>query len=140
MSSAHGGEALAVDFAVFEKIFFYVCRNKKNASVFMGTQEKNCDNRREIFMKKEKVTIKEEVSYDPYEEIANAIVIQACNDYKKAYKQSLRRSGIVGEADEELAELEEFFRSDWYKKLTEVDGEYLMERIRNEVLKHEKKP
>ena len=91
-------------------------------------------------MKKEKVTIKEEVSYDPYEEIANAIVIQACKDYKKAYKQSLRRSGIVGEADEELAELEEFFRSEWYKKLTEVDGEYLMERIRNEVLKHEKKP
>ena len=90
-------------------------------------------------MKKEKVTIKEEVSYDPYEEIANAIVIQACKDYKKAYKQSLRRSGIVGEADEELAELEEFFRSEWYKKLTEVDGEYLMERIRNEVLKHEKK-
>ena len=91
-------------------------------------------------MKKEKVTIKEEVSYDPYEEIANAIVIQACNDYKKSYKQSLRRSGIVGEADEELAELEEFFRSEWYKKLTDVDGEYLMERIRNEVLKHEKKP
>ena len=46
----------------------------------------------------------------------------------------------MGEADEELAELEEFFRSEWYKKLTEVDGEYLMERIRNEVLKHEKKP
>ena len=35
-------------------------------------------------MKNEKVTIKEDVSYDPYEELANAIVIQACNDYKKA--------------------------------------------------------
>lgn len=90
-------------------------------------------------MKNEKVTIKEDVSYDPYEELGNAIVIQACHDYKKAYKQSLRRSGIVGKADEELAELEEFFRSDWYKQLTEVDGEYLMERIRNDVLKQEKK-
>ena len=90
-------------------------------------------------MKNEKVKIKEEVHYDPYEELGNAIVIQACNDYKKAYKQSLRRSGIVGETDEELAELEEFFRSDWYKQLTEVDGEYLMERLRNEVLKQEKK-
>ena len=57
-------------------------------------------------MKNEKVTIKEDVSFDPYEE---------------------------------LAELEEFFRSDWYKQLTEVDGEYLMERIRNDVLKQEKK-
>lgn len=90
-------------------------------------------------MKNGKVTIREDVSYDPYEEIANAIVIQACNDYKKAYKQSLRRSGIVGEADEELAELEAFFRSDWYKKLTDVDGDYLMERIRNDVMKQEKK-
>ena len=90
-------------------------------------------------MKNEKAKIKEEVNYDPYEELGNAIVIQACNDYKKAYKQSLRRSGIVGEADEELAELEEFFRSDWYKQLTEVDGEYLMERLRNEVLKQQKK-
>ena len=90
-------------------------------------------------MKNEKVTIKEDVSYDPYEELANAIVIQACNDYKKAYKQSLRRSGIVGEVDEELAELEAFFRSDWYKQLTEVDGEMLMERLKNEVKKGERK-
>ena len=90
-------------------------------------------------MKKEKTTIKEECNYDPYEEIANAIVIQACNDYKKAYKQSLRRGGFVSEANAELAELEEFFRSDWYKQLTEVDGEFLMERLRNEVLKQEKK-
>ncbi len=37
-------------------------------------------------MKNEKVTIKEDVSFDPYEELANAIVIQACHDYKKAYK------------------------------------------------------
>ena len=54
MSSAHGGEALAVDFAVFEKIFFYICRNKKNASVFMGTQEKNCDNKKGDFYEKRK--------------------------------------------------------------------------------------
>lgn len=90
-------------------------------------------------MKNEKVTIKEDVSYDPYEELGNAIIIQACNDYKKAYKQSLRRSGIAGEADEELAELEAFFRSDWYKQLTEVDGEMLMERLKNEVKKGERK-
>ena len=90
-------------------------------------------------MKKQKENVKEEVSYDPYEELANGIVIQACKDYKNAYKRSLRKAGIVGEADEELAELEEFFRSNWCKQLTEIDGEYLMERLRNEVLKNEKK-
>ena len=90
-------------------------------------------------MKKEKVTTKEEVNFDPYQELANAVVIQACNDYKRVYKQSLRRSGIVVEPNLELEELEEFFRSDWYKQLTEVDGEYLMERLRAGVDKQIKK-
>ena len=86
-------------------------------------------------MEKEKGTnrIKEEVRYDPYEEIANAIIIQACNDYKKAYHRHLNRNIIVTDTDQELTELEEFFRSDWYKKLTEIDGEYLMERLREQV-------
>ncbi len=34
-------------------------------------------------MKNEKVTIKEDVSFDPYEEIANAIVIQLVMTIKK---------------------------------------------------------
>lgn len=86
-------------------------------------------------MAKEKVNVKEEANYDPYEELANAIVIQACNDYKKAYKQSLRRNGGMVDFNPELEELEEFFHSDWYKQLTEVDGEYLMERLKDEVKK-----
>lgn len=79
------------------------------------------------------------LGYDPYEELANGIVIQACKDYKNAYKRSLRKTGIVGESDEELAELKEFFRSNWYNQLTEVYGEYLMERLRNEVIEKGKK-
>ena len=89
-------------------------------------------------MKKE--NLKEEISYDPYEETANAIIIQACNDYKRAYRRSILNadsSDSVG--NEELAELESFFKSDWYKKLTTVDGEELMERLRAEVLKKSKK-
>ena len=82
----------------------------------------------------EKKPIKDEEYYDPYEEIANAIVIQACNDYKKAYKRSLLKKGEHGKPDTILIELEEFFHSNWYKTLTEVDGEYLMERLKNEVL------
>ena len=90
-------------------------------------------------MKKEKDIIREEGNYDPYEEIANAIVIQACNDYKNAYRRHLRRSGIVDKPDYELVALENFFRSDWYKILTSVDGEYLMERLRKEVFEEHKK-
>lgn len=70
---------------------------------------------------------------DPYENIANAVVIQACKDYRKAYKRYLRRYRSTDKPDEELTELENFFRSAWYKTLTAIDGEYLMDRIKKEV-------
>jgi hypothetical protein len=69
----------------------------------------------------------------PYENLANAIIIQACKDYRKAYKRYLRRYRSTDKPDEELVELENFFRSDWYNTLTSIDGEYIMSRIRKEV-------
>ena len=90
-------------------------------------------------MTKEKNFIMDEGNYDPYEELANAVVIQACEDYKRAYTCHLRSKGKGKRTQKQLEELEAFFRSDWYKQLTEVDGEYIMERIRNDVLKQEKK-
>ena len=69
----------------------------------------------------------------PYENLANAIIIQACKDYRKAYKRYLRRYRSTDKPDEELVELENFFRSDWYNTLTSIDGEYIMGRIRKEV-------
>ena len=70
---------------------------------------------------------------EPYENLANAIIIQACKDYRKAYKRYLRRFRSTDKPDDELVELENFFRSDWYNTLTSVDGEYIMARIRKEV-------
>ena len=69
----------------------------------------------------------------PYENLANAIIIQACKDYRKAYKRYLRRYRSTDKPDEELVKLENFFRSDWYNTLTSIDGEYIMARIRKEV-------
>ena len=71
--------------------------------------------------------------FDPYENLANAIIIQACKDFRRAYKRYLRRYRSSDKPDTELLELESFFRSDWYKALTSVDGEYIMARIRKEV-------
>ena len=91
-------------------------------------------------MTKEKNFIMDEGNYDPYEELANAVVIQACEDYKRAYICHLRSNGKGKRTQKQLEELESFFRSDWYKTLTEVDGELLMERLRNEVQKqHDKR-
>lgn len=70
---------------------------------------------------------------NPYENLANAIIIQACKDYKKAYKRYLRKYRSTDKPDTELMELEHFFRSAWYKTLTAVDGEYLMDRLKKEV-------
>ena len=69
----------------------------------------------------------------PYENLANAIIIQACKDYRKAYKRYLRKARSARNDTSELDELERFFRSNWYRTLTSVDGEYLMARIRQEV-------
>ena len=71
--------------------------------------------------------------FDPYENLANAIIIQACKDFRRAYKRYLRRYRSSDKPDTEFLELESFFRSDWYKTLTSVDGEYLMDRIKKEV-------
>ena len=68
----------------------------------------------------------------PYNELANAIVMQAVKDYRKALK-SLRLNSRNKKAVEEAMECEEFFRSTWYRTLTSVDGEYLIDKLRAEV-------
>lgn len=71
--------------------------------------------------------------YEPYENIANAIVIQACKDYRRAYRRYLRRYRSTGTPDAELTELEAFFAPHGTEALTALDGEYIMDRIRKEV-------
>jgi len=70
---------------------------------------------------------------DPYKNLANAIIIQATEDYRSAYKRHIRCYRCGDKTNPELEELERFFRSEWYRTLTSVDGEYLMKRIREEV-------
>ena len=70
---------------------------------------------------------------DPYVALANGIILQACKDYRKYYRLHLRTSRIGDKPNEKLAEVEKFFRSEWYKSLTSVDGEYVMKRIREDV-------
>lgn len=86
-----------------------------------------------IKVKKKKSKVVGEANNAAYEDLANAIVLQACKDYKSAYRRYLRRYGRADRTDPQMAELEKFFRSDWYKTLTSVDGEYLMKRLQDEV-------
>ena len=65
-----------------------------------------------------------------YQEVANAIVIQATKDYRNALAGRVYKSKSP---EEVVRECEEFFRSDYYSRLTKVSGEYLIEQLRKEV-------
>ena len=57
---------------------------------------------------------------NPYEELANAIVLQAVKDYR------------LTDDEAELAEIERFFRSGWFGVLSKVDPEYIIRNLRKE--------
>lgn len=68
---------------------------------------------------------------DPYENLVNAIVLQAVKDYRTALKR-LKKKPRNQAAISDAIECECFFRSGWYTALTNVDGEYLINRLREE--------
>ncbi len=72
------------------------------------------------------------LSENPYEALANAIVLQAVNDYRAALKKVKKNPNNRIALDEAL-QIERFFRSHWYQVLTSIDGEYLINRLRREV-------
>ena len=57
---------------------------------------------------------------NPYEELANAIILQAVKDYR------------LTDDERELQEIERFFRSGWFGVLSKVDPEYLIRQLRKE--------
>ena len=66
---------------------------------------------------------------DPYERLANAIILQAVTDYRTALKKIKRNPKNKDAIDEDLR-IERFFRSGWYSQLTSVEGEYMLRRLR----------
>lgn len=65
-----------------------------------------------------------------YCNLANAIIVQAADDYRKAldgktyyYKKSTLSI---------IKDVEKFFHSSWYRELTKVDGDFLIEQLHRE--------
>lgn len=68
-----------------------------------------------------------------YQDFANAIIKKAVDDYRRA----LDGKGYGGmSADRVIRDVERFFRSQYFEALTEVDGEFLITKLRQE---HEEK-
>ena len=55
-----------------------------------------------------------------YEQLAQAIVTQAIIDYKRSKNYEMKQS------------IENFFRSEWFMVLTDIDGEKLIKKLRRE--------
>ena len=68
---------------------------------------------------------------DPYENLANAIIVQACDDYRVDLKKIKKNPGNRAAIDDALR-IEKFFHSGWFGALTAVDGDFLIRRIRKE--------
>lgn len=67
-----------------------------------------------------------------YEDLANAIILQAVKDYRMALK-SLKANSRNRTTQADKAEIERFFRSQWYSALTDVNGEMLIRSLQKEV-------
>ena len=67
-----------------------------------------------------------------YHDLIHAIIKQAVKDYREALKQNKKypekyQYKII------ISDIEVFFRSDYFKSLTDVSGEWLIETLRGEL-------
>ena len=69
---------------------------------------------------------------DPYENLVNAVIAQAAEDYRAALKK-IKAHPKNKDAIDEALRIERFFRSGWYQTLTSVDGECLIRRLQVEI-------
>ena len=69
---------------------------------------------------------------DPYENLANAVIAQAAEDYRAALKK-IKAHPKNKDAIDEALQVERFFRSGWYQRLTNVDGEFLICKLQEDI-------
>ena len=69
---------------------------------------------------------------NPYKELANAIIVQAVKDYREALRLSNMNPNDKS-AQHDKRSIERFFRSEWFSILTDLNGELLMKKLKEEV-------
>lgn len=69
---------------------------------------------------------------EPYERLANAIILQAASDYRRDLRK-LKKNPQNRDIMNEVLQIEKFFRSPWYQVLTTVEGEFLIEKLQKEI-------
>lgn len=67
-----------------------------------------------------------------YEDLANAIILRAVKDYRKA-RRVLSKYPLDPKADNNRKSIERFFRSDYFGILSNLDTERIIKRLNQEV-------
>ena len=84
---------------------------------------------------------------DPYEDLANAIIMQAVNDYRmlqsgriptisEEQQLNMKPESVIKTVYSQKEQLVKFFKSTWYADLTNVSATYLLERLNAEPYRH----
>ena len=68
---------------------------------------------------------------EAYENLANAIILQAVKDYRMALA-GLKRHPSNYKMQYLKKDVESFFLSNWFVELTDLDGQALLEQLRKE--------
>ena len=67
-----------------------------------------------------------------WEALAQAIILQAVEDYRKCRRLVRRKPGQT-EAQKMIREVEAFFRSRWFCQLSDADGSMILEQLKKVV-------
>jgi hypothetical protein len=73
---------------------------------------------------------------DRFSNLANAIILQAVKDYRDALK-TLKKYPNSIEGNKQKSDGERFFRSKWFSRVTNIDGNMLLKRLKDEEENHE---
>ena len=69
-----------------------------------------------------------------YEMLAAAIVEQALRDYRRARMNILKKYDVISSGIR-IREIQRFLKSSWFRLLSDLDGEKLIELMENEEIK-----
>lgn len=115
-------------------------------------------------MAPQKIEVSRETKLDPHveftawNELANAIVVRAAEDYRYAMRRLCRALVIIDDPDisekstikkayknravalKQIWEIEKFFHSNWFFVCTKVDPDWLMDQLKKDIQNQKKKP
>ena len=69
-----------------------------------------------------------------YEMLATAIIEQALRDYRRARMNILKKYDVINSGIR-IREIQKFFKSRWFRFLSDLDGEKLIELMENEKIR-----